>query len=170
MAASLTSVFLLQRKSLMWRVMRIVRDRHVAEDLAQEAYLRAWRAHEAAPIAHPEGFLHQTARNLALDHVRRRRSRGAVEIDAGEAAVSAVPDDRPSSETALIERERLTRLKEALAALPPRVQAVVVLSRMEGWTNARIAAHLGVCERTVFNDLKMAMGHCRSALVRLDRC
>ncbi|MFG1360996.1 RNA polymerase sigma factor [Xanthobacter pseudotagetidis] len=169
MSASLTHAFLLQRKSLMWRVMRIVRDRQVAEDLAQEAYLRARRAQETAPIEHPEGFLHQTARNLALDHVRRLRTRGGVEVDAAADAVEAVPDDRPTCETALIYRERLRALNGALAALPPRVQSAVVLSRIEGWTNARIAAHLGVSERTVFNDLKMAMGHCRSVLARLDR-
>ena len=40
---------------------------------------------------------------------------------------------------------------------------------MEEWTNARIAQHLGVSERTVFNDLKLAMAHCRDALARSDR-
>jgi iron complex outermembrane recepter protein len=65
----------------MWSVMRIVKDAQIAEDLAHDAYLRVHRAMESGPVEHLEAFLHQTARNLALDYQRRRRMRGAVELE-----------------------------------------------------------------------------------------
>jgi RNA polymerase sigma factor (sigma-70 family) len=170
MSGTLNAAFLLHRRSLMWSVMRIVRDPQTAEDLAQETYLRATRAAESGPIEHLEAFLHQTARNLALDHLRRRRTRGSVEVDGlNDADVEMVPANIPTLETAIIERERFRRFRDALGALPERAQSVVVLSRIEGWSNIRIAAHLGISERTVFNDLKLAMAHCRDALLLLDR-
>jgi RNA polymerase sigma factor (sigma-70 family) len=169
MAGSLNAAFLLHRRSLMWSVMRIVRDPQTAEDLAQETYLRAARAAESGPIEHLEAFLYQTARNLALDHLRRQRTRGSVQVDGLDTAeVEKVPAHIPTPEAALIERERFHRFRQALSALPERAQTVVVLSRVEGWPNGQIARHLGVSERTVFNDLKLAMAHCRDALRCLD--
>lgn len=169
MSATLTTIFLNERRSLMWSVMRIVRDREVAEDLAQETYLRACKALETRPIEHIEAFLHQTARNLALDHLRRLKTRGAVEGSAEAPQLAAVPAETVPIEAAIIEREKFRHFRAALASLPERAQTVLVLARIEGWTNARIAAHLGVSERTVFNDLKLAMAHSRDALARYER-
>lgn len=169
MPVSLNSVFLLHRRSLMWSVMRIVRDQQAAEDLAQETYLRARRAVEAGPIDHIEAFLHQTARNLAIDYLRRRRTRNEVEVDGVATDIDQVPSGAPSLESAVMEQQRLQAFYGALRRLPERVQTVVLLSRIEGWSNVKIAEHLNVSDRTVFNDLKLAMAHCRDALQRLDR-
>ncbi len=170
MLAALHEIFERQRRSLTWSVMRIVGDAHLAEDLAQETYLRVLRAAESRPIEHVEAFLHQTARNLALDHERKRRSRSVVEVNGSpDEALHGIPDTAPSQEAALIERERFALLRRALNGLPPRVQQVVLLSRISEWSNRRIAEHLGVSERTVFNDLKMAMAHCRESLARFER-
>ncbi|MFH1558584.1 MAG: RNA polymerase sigma factor [Pseudomonadota bacterium] len=170
MPTTLNSVFHLHRRSLMWSVMRIVRDPQTAEDLAQETYIRARKAIEAGPIEHIEAFLHQTARNLALDHQRRRRIRGEVETAApGDAMLSGVAEDVPSIEAAILERERFETFRRSLAGLPERAQAVMILSRVEEWPNRRIAEYLDVSERTVFSDLKLAMAHCREALARLER-
>ncbi len=170
MSGTLNAAFLMHRRSLTWSVMRIVRDPQTAEDLAQETYLRATRAAQAGPIEHLEAFLHQTARNLALDHLRRRRTRGVVEVAGlNESALEKIPANVPTLEAAIIERERFRRFREALSGLPERAQTIVILSRIEGWQNGQIASQLGVSERTVFNDLKLAMAHCRDALQRLDR-
>jgi transmembrane sensor len=169
MAESLSAAFLLHRRSLMWSVMRIVRDPQTAEDLAQETYLRAARAAESGPIEHLEAFLYQTARNLALDHLRRQRTRGSVQVDGlNTADIEKVQANIQSPEAAIIERERFHRFWQALSSLPERAQTVAVLSRVEGWQNGQIANHLGVSERTVFNDLKLAMAHCRDALEALE--
>jgi RNA polymerase sigma factor (sigma-70 family) len=170
MLAALNQVFQLQRQSLMWSVMRIVKDAQIAEDLSHDAYLRVRRAMETGPIEHIEAFLHQTARNLALDYQRRRRMRGAVELEAeDDDALRDVADTALSQESAIIEREKFIAFRRALNGLPARAQHVMILSRIEEWSNRRIAEHLGIGERTVFNDLKTAMAHCRERLARLDR-
>lgn len=170
MSAALNAIFALHRRSLLWTVMRIVRDPHTAEDLAQETYIRAKRAFDEGTVEHPEGFLHQTARNLALDHLRRANVRGAVEArDMEEAAAENVPSQVVSIEDAIIERQRFSAFTSALNGLPKRAQAVLILSRIEDWPQNRIAEHLGISERTVFNDLKMAMAHCRDAVARYER-
>ncbi|GLK69068.1 RNA polymerase sigma factor [Hansschlegelia plantiphila] len=170
MPATLTAAYLSQRRSLMGSVMRIVRDTQAAEDVAQESYLRARRAMESGPIEHIEAFLHQTARNLALDHVRRRSIRERVERpDVPASDLENIPADGPSLEETVIQRERFRCFETALAGLPERARRVWTLNRIDGWTYTQIAAHLGVSANTVFNDMKMAMGHCLDALNRNER-
>jgi RNA polymerase sigma-70 factor (ECF subfamily) len=170
MSTILNAAFVRQRRSLLGTVLRIVRDRETAEDLAQEAYLRARKAAESGPIEHVEPFLHQTARNLALDHLRRRRTRERHETPAADPeAIENIAADTPSIETELIERERLRLFERAMQALPERARRAWALSFLEGWSYARIAEHLGVSRNTVYNDVKLVMGHCHDAIARLER-
>ena len=66
-------VFLTQRVVLLRTLQRMVNNHSTAEDLLQETYLRVTRALSERPIVHLEPFVFQTARNLALDHLRSRR-------------------------------------------------------------------------------------------------
>lgn len=168
MSTTLTSIYLKERPVLMGRVQRIVRDFQVAEDLTQETYLRTSKALEQAPIDNLAAYLHQTARNLALDHLRRKSVRGRVETSSPLIDEIQISEAQPSNEDLIAGRQRLTQLVAALNGLPRRAQAVMILARIEGWSNRRIAAHLGISERTVFSDLKTALAHCRDALARLD--
>lgn len=170
MSAILNNVFMLQRQSLMGTALRIVRDQQAAEDVTQEAYLRTRRAIDRTPIEHIEAFLHQTARNLAIDHERRRKTRARYEEPPGnELDFENVAAEAPTAEAVLIQRERIRRFEEVLRQLPERVRRAWALSQLEGWTYARIAEHLGVSRNTVFNDIKRAMGHCHDALLRTER-
>lgn len=170
MTTTLADIFLSNRKSIMWTVLRIVRDPQTAEDVAQETYVRARKAVEHGPIDHIEAFLFQTARNIALNHLRHQRIRGVVECDDLPAAdVGNIASDAPSQEADLIHRQRLRHLHEAVAKLPQRARTVWMLSRIEKWSYPRIAEHLGVSPNTVFNDLKLAHAHCVEALAKIDR-
>lgn len=154
----------------MFAALRIVRDRQLAEDLAQEAYLRTAQAARAVPIEHIEAFLHRTVRNLALDHLRRRRTRERYEEPmAADGTALDIPDDRPSSEAAMIERERVRLFEEALLSLPERARRAWSLSQVHGWSYMRIASHLGISKNTVYSDVKLVMGHCGDALARFER-
>lgn len=170
MTTVLTDVFLSHRKSLIWSVMRIVRDWQAAEDVAQETFIRARQAIENGRIDHLEAFLHQTARNLAIDFRRHRELHGSIERDdISEEDVANVAASIPSPEAQLMQSERLQLLDEAIKQLPERAQKVWYLNRVEKWSYPRIAAHLGVSPNTVFNDFKLAHGHCVAAMARIDR-
>jgi predicted transcriptional regulator of viral defense system len=59
--------------------------------------------------------------------------------------------------------------EEALLELPVRARTVWALSHVDGWTCQQIAEHLNVSRNTVYNDVKLVIGHCRDALARLER-
>lgn len=170
MSAILNKIFVSHRRSLLGTVMRIVRDKHLAEDLAQETYIRARKAMDAGTVEHIEAFLHQTARNLAIDHIRHRDMRNRFENpNLSEFERNDVAADTPSPEVQVIQRERLRLLEEALTKLPERARTTWILSRVHKWSHKQIADHLGVSPNTVFNDLKKAVGHCHDAFSRIDR-
>lgn len=170
MSASLTAIYLEQRRSLLGRALRIVRDQPTAEDVLQESYLRAYHAAASGPIDNIGAFLHRTAQNLALDHVRRRKTRERFEIvQTQETDALDVPSDAPSAEDQVIQQQRLAEFQKALADLPDRARQVWLLNRVDGWSYPKIAEHLGVSQGTVFNDMKLAMGHFLDRFARHDR-
>ncbi|MCV2863556.1 RNA polymerase sigma factor [Defluviimonas sp. WL0075] len=114
--------------------MRMLGDAAEAEDIAQEAMLRLWRA---APGWQSGGakvstWLYRVASNLATDRLRRRRT--APLDDAPEVA-----DDRPGALAELVEADRAAALNAALLRLPERQRQAVVLRHLEGLGNPEIA-------------------------------
>ncbi|WP_332119521.1 RNA polymerase sigma factor [Azorhizobium caulinodans] len=169
MSASINAIFIDQRAALVDRVFLMVGCRQTAEDLVQECYLRTVDAAHRAPISHVRAFLYQTARNLALDHLRRERRRRTVEHRDGEGAlIEQIADTSASSEQQLIDIQRMRALEAALEGLPLRAQQAVILNRLQGWSYPRIAEHLGVSPNTVYNDIRAAMSQCMKALNRLE--
>lgn len=166
---SLNAIYLSRKALLIGTVFRVVRDAQTAEDIAQESYLRVARAIRENPVNQIQAFLFQTARNLALDHVRRQTARRTVETALDEAEADRVPSLAPSAEQALMDREKLEALERALGRLPARARRVFALSRVEGWSYPRIAEALGISPNTVYNDMKLAMGACVEAVQRLER-
>ncbi len=154
----LDAIFPDMREALLQSVLRVVRDGAVAEELTHDAYLRARKALETSTPRHLEAFLWQTARNLALDHMRWKKVRGGTaSFDDVTGAEQGFADPQPSAEDHVIQKDNLRVVGDALQKLPPRAQKVWILSRVEGWPYPRIAAHLGVSPNTVFNDIKMVM-------------
>ncbi|MCV2868794.1 RNA polymerase sigma factor [Defluviimonas sp. WL0002] len=120
---------------LAYRVaLRMLGDAFEAEDIAQEAMLRLWRA---APGWQSGGakvstWLYRVVANLATDRLRRRRA--APLADAPDVA-----DGQQSALAALVERDRAAALNEALLRLPERQRQAVVLRHLEGLGNPEIA-------------------------------
>ncbi|WP_374472762.1 RNA polymerase sigma factor [Arenimonas sp.] len=110
-----------------------------AEDLLQEAFVRAWQALPAFRFESAFGtWLHRLAVNTALMELRSRRGGQALETD-DEALESHSTPDSAGHRTALgLDLER------AVATLPPRARAVLVLHDIEGWKHEEIAAELGM--------------------------
>jgi RNA polymerase sigma-70 factor, ECF subfamily len=104
-----------------------------AEDVAQEAMLRVWtHAPRWQPLALFRTWLSRVVVNLCLD---RKRKAAWVELEAAGEVADPAPLAGEAAETA--ERERL--LAAAIAELPERQRAAIVLSYTEGMSNAQVA-------------------------------
>src|SRR5260221_11420 len=118
---------------------RMVRDSAVAEDLAQEVFLRVYRARrEYAPSAKFTTWMFRIATNLALNSVRDGRHRRAdisidQAVDSGEEErrVMDVPDRTPSVEQRLVERGRSEMILRAIQSLPEKQRAAVLLHKYQ---------------------------------------
>ncbi|WP_095078519.1 RNA polymerase sigma factor [Pseudomonas sp. Irchel s3h17] len=163
-------VFLAQRVSLLRTLERMVNNHSTAEDLLQETYLRVTRALSERAIDHLEPFVFQTARNLALDHLRARRiqSRTMVE-DVPLEVVQNVAAPLSSAEDAAHAEQMLERLNVSLNQLTLRQQQIFILSRLHGHSYLEIAEKLGVSLSTVQKDLKLIMAICVGVADRHNR-
>lgn len=110
-----------------------------AEDLVQEAFVRAWQALPAFRFESAFGtWLHRLAVNTALMELRSRRT--GPRFDDDEDALDGLGlADSAGQGTALS-----MDLERAVATLPPRARAVLVLYDVEGWKHEEIAAELGM--------------------------
>ncbi|MCF7533237.1 RNA polymerase sigma factor [Pseudomonas petrae] len=163
------TVFLARRTMLLRTLQRMVRSHTTAEDLLQETYLRVTRALTERAIEHLEPFVFQTARNLALDHLRARRTHARTIID--DAPISDI-HNVVAPDSALEDAAHAIRLLESLSAsletLSPRQQKIFTLSRLHGASYLEIAEQLGVSTSTVQKELKLIMTVCLSVAARLD--
>ncbi len=114
---------------------RMLADAAEAEDIAQEAMLRLWRAAPRwrAGEGRVSTWLYRVVGNLCLDRLRRRRSLGLDSAPEPE-------DPAPSAGERLDQAARLRALSDALAALPERQAQAVALRHLEGLSNPEIAA------------------------------
>lgn len=119
-----------------------------AEDAVQEGFLRAYQALDRFEAGQSFGaWLNRIVANAALDLSRRRKVRAADELS--DSYASAFRD--PAEDDELRER-----LQAALATLPDRARAVLVLHDVEGFTHAEIGELLGIPGGTARSDLHHA--------------
>lgn len=154
-STDLLRVFLRERPRLLRLLGRIVGNRAVAEDLAQDTLLRLWR--------HPFGegdrsLMFRTAQNLAIDHLRAQAVRSGYAAAVVEEQVARAP---PQPDRIAGGRQELAGFQAALSALPRRTQQVLLLNRLDGLSYAEIAARLGVSVSTVEKDMIRALEACR---------
>jgi len=129
------------RRPLVNFLYRMVRNREQAEDLAQEVFLRVYRAREEyVPSAKFTTWLFRIATNLALNSVRDTRyQRLEVSLDApvtvdaedGEEKVLDVAEKHPNIEQHLVDETRVQMIKHAIDKLPEKQRAAVLLHKYQ---------------------------------------
>jgi RNA polymerase sigma-70 factor (ECF subfamily) len=124
---------------------RLVSDDDDARDVVQEVYLRAFRSiGRFRGDAQFTTWLYRITANCAATQLGKRRRHGHDELDTDVELPDAKADHDPAlaADASLLRR----RLEEAIAELPPRLRAVVVLRDVYDLNHAEIAAELGISE------------------------
>lgn len=138
---------------------RLVGDRHEAEDVAQEAYLRVFRS--LGGFRGEAGFdtwLHRVVTSAAFTHLKRRGRFGALLANGGE-LVGEEPEERRVERT--LERDEVRR---ALDRLSPALRVVTLLKDVYGLSVKEIAQEIGIAEGAVKVRLHRARRQMRDVL------
>lgn len=139
---------------------RILRDRALAEDAVQEAFLAVWRAADGyrRERAKPSTWILTVVHRRAVDLVRREeRRRGEPLESAPEPAVAPVDEDATL-------RERRAAVQNALTALPGDQRQALELAYYGGLTQAELAERLGVPLGTVKSRMFAGLARLRELL------
>lgn len=156
---------------------RMVRNREQAEDLAQEVFIRVYRARaDYVPSAKFTTWLFRIATNLALNSVRdTRHQRMEISLDApvtadaeeGDERTLDVADKRPDIEQHLVEEARKELIRHAIDKLPEKQRAAVLLHKYQELDYSEIAKILACSESALKSLLFRAYESLRVELAPL---
>ena len=127
------------RKPIMHFMFRMVHNQAIAEELAQEVFLRVYRSRETYRAeARFSTWLYRIATNLGVNHARDNRyerTAPTVHLDEPDYDTGTTPDladDRPTAEARLLRQERMNAIRQHVMALPERQRTAVLLHKYEG--------------------------------------
>lgn len=142
----------------------LVRNRQDAEDVVQEAYLRAVKFREGYSGGDARAWLLKIVRNTSYSLIEKRRDGGSnEEFDEG---VHGEPENQPSAEAALIKDDEARTVRAALERLPAAYREVIVLRELEGLSYKEIAEVAGIPVGTVMSSLARARSQLRELILR----
>lgn len=132
---------------------RMVRNQAIAEEMAQDVFLRVYRARDSYRAeAKFTTWLYRIATNLAVNHARdtkNERSAQTVYLDAPDEETGTTPDvadDEPSVEQRLIRDERMAAIRKHVVALPERQRMAVLMHKYQGMDYKQIGEVLKLSE------------------------
>jgi RNA polymerase sigma-70 factor (ECF subfamily) len=140
-------------------IYRFTRDRALAEDLAQEGFLRVYqRLNTYDPQRKFSSWFFQVLRNITIDHLRVNRlpTSSLDELEEEGHRAAAIDRESASPEEAAGQSELAVAMSAALAKIRPEYREVVVLRYQEGLTQPEIAEILGMPSGTVKTYLHRA--------------
>ena len=141
------------RKPIVHCMYRMVHNQAVAEELAQEVFLRVYRSRETYRAeARFSTWLYRIATNLGVNHARdnrHERNSSTVyldEVDSDTGTTPDVADTTPGAEAKLLRRERLDAIRQHVLALPERQRMAVLMHKYEGMDYKQIGDVLKLSE------------------------
>src|SRR5438552_12502606 len=153
-------------------IYRMTNDYDGAVDLAQETFLRVYRAAGRYQTTHAfSTYIYRIATNLAISELRKRKRRRLVSLtgllssdDGQEARDFDAPDARPLQDVSLVGSEKRAFVKRAISTLPEKYRAPLVLRDVEGKSYDEIASILCTREGTVKSRINRARNFLRDKM------
>jgi RNA polymerase sigma-70 factor, ECF subfamily len=158
------------RASVSHFLYRMVQDQAVSEELAQEVFLRVYKSRETyEPTAKFTTWLFRIATHLALNWLRDEKNERLQErLDqfTEEGPVREVPDRAPSVEQEMVAEVKVAQVRRAVAALPDKQRAAVLMHKYEEMEYSQIAKVLSCSESAVksllfraYETLRVRLAH-----------
>lgn len=133
--------------------LRLVDDADIAEDLEQDAFMKAWIYIEGGgEIDNFTAFMYRTLRNECLKYLRGKREM------LGEDSIPEISEENIDTSV------RDARIWKAIDNLPEKCREVFLMSKRDGLTNEEIAEEMGISVKTVKNQMTKAFSRLREAL------
>ena len=129
------------------------------EDIAQEAYIRAFKVEQEAGVDHPKTLLFTIAKNIALNELRSKAKRVTDYIEECEAEPEKVG---ATTEEEVVGLERLETYCSAVDKLPEQCRRVYLLRKVHGLPHKEIAQRLNITVRSVERHLQKGVMRCRT--------
>lgn len=159
---SILDAYLNNETALKRFLRRYIKVHDEVDDLAQEAFVRAFAAEAERSIESPKAFLFKTARNLALNELARQSTARTEPLGDSDEQAVLVDSDQVPIDDAMENRERARQLAMAIADLPPQCAKVFILRKMQGLSQKEIATRLNISVRTVENHVAHGLVRCRA--------
>ncbi len=153
-------------------IYRMTNDYEGAVDLAQETFVRVYRAAERYQTNYAfSTYIYRIATNLAISELRKRKRRRLVSLtgffqatDGGEPKEFNPADNRPLPDTELVDTERRLAVQRAISTLPEKYRAPLILRDIEGKSYEEISRILQTSEGTVKSRISRARGFLREKM------
>lgn len=142
---------------------RLAGNRHDAEDITQEAFIRVFRSLDTYEPGSFTGWLHRITTNVFLDMVRRR---SRIRLRPLGEETGYLVSSEPTPEQVMNDAQLDPNLQAALDDLPPDFRAAVVLCDVEGLTYEEVGAALGIKVGTVRSRIHRGRKALREGLER----
>jgi RNA polymerase sigma factor (sigma-70 family) len=133
----------------------LVQNDQDADDMVQEAYLRAFRFFDGMRAATSKAWLLRIVRNVCYDHLRKRQ----VSSDSSDSNQEDLPDTSPLPGAVLETKSEIAAVRKALANLPEDFRTVLVLREMEELSYREISEITQVPIGTVMSRLARGRQH-----------
>jgi RNA polymerase sigma factor (sigma-70 family) len=146
-------------------LMRMLGRRELAEEVAQETYLKLYRLSRPEEVACPQALLFDVATKLAITHLRRTRAetaRAASAVDMEE-----LPDEWSRPDRRAMAAQAMQRLTQIIEELPPNLREVFVMRYVQQMARPEIAQQLNISVNAIEQRLTRALVVCRTRLVAL---
>jgi len=159
------------RSSVVHFLYRMIQNAAVSEELAQEVFLRVYRSRATyEPTAKFTTWLFRIATHLALNALRdnkNERNQERLDDDTSEMPVRQVSDTRPTVEQNMVYEAKLEEVRRAIAALPDKQRAAVLMHKYEEMEYSQIAKVLNCSDSAVKSLLFRAYEALRARLAHM---
>lgn len=153
-------------KNLLAKVVSKLVPPHDIEDIVQETYVRVCKFQTKNEVQNQRALMVTTARNLAIDHIKRAEWRLASSLEELDMPIDALISQADAPYAQAASDEEFARFCEIVRTLPQQCRRVFVLKKVYGYSQKEIAEQLSLSESTVEKHIAKGMKHCAQQMLK----